>query len=422
MPIKEYMPAEGYNDPVTPRQQAASDKQPEENNGPPTIHDASQFKPEETPPAPEKDRNQAADYVSKTSKEPTFENKTATNPDDFEELTPEDFPAKIKAAAKNLITQPKIVGLIAAVAFLFVFAATRKNPQKDESPAARLSTINSSADGFPIPDFKHADRGAYTMREGAALFRQYEQKNQPASDDANGNRLYTADEVKAAIQMACAAKSRKVTNRHGRRASRALQKPAEPPPPRPNTGKYFAVGGLLDMHPTAKRSGKHRLALNLGTRIPAKLDVGISSAKHGTALASTLAQITTLDGMVIPRGSIVSGRSSHGKNRIFIQFKRIEIAGVTYELTGAATKNTKLGVSAEVHESGLEDRAESSLASDALGTVKSVVAGAGGAVGRGIANLSDGAVKEAQREVRVDRSVLLEVPAGTKFEIVITGK
>ncbi len=71
-------------------------------------------------------------------------------------------------------------------------------------------------------------------------------------------------------------------------------------------------------------------------------------------------------------------------------------------------------------ETSLEDRAQDSLGSDALQALKGVARVAGGPIGRGAAELGDGAISEAQRDMQVDRSFVLEVPAGTQFEVVIT--
>jgi hypothetical protein len=336
----------------------------------------------------------------------------------------------------------------------------------EPTPAPQTSPVHPARPAvFPTADFRTAQRGAVTDRQVGALLAHYahEVEELAAGDDPAGRSVAEADaggvsnpqidrprtepaaqdvgsalvpdrpqgQTEAKPHRERAGRSRGHGARRGRNAGRrttpvgsgqavAAETPdADDGDPLP--AFLFSAGNEGEDEAEEETRADEDLQLSEGTRIRAVLDLGISSARHGTVVARTTQQVTDAAGVVIPKGSVLTGRSSNGHNRIFIDVTGVRVGIKQYRLRGVATRGEDLGLDAERVETPLEDRTSARVADGALGVLKGLAAVAAGPAGHALSQTAGGAIEEVQREQRIDRNVTLKVPAGTGFTVVITG-
>lgn len=346
-----------------------------------------------------------------------------------------------------------VVGLFVVFAWYRPTPAQRTNPPPPPRPAV-----------FPAVDFRAAERGAITERQAGALLTHYGRGSQAATpattapaetcdgkDAAVGSKPQVDRErapgaapsvggvmlnrqhesASTSAQQPRPADSRHNDTAHGRRAGRrTTQVRRAQAVPAANTTRndtrealpayLFDLGDDDDDGEHAARE-QELLKFSAGTRISAVLDLGISSVRHGTVVARTMQQVTDAAGLVIPKGSVLTGRSSSGHDRIYIEVTEVRVGVRQYRLRGVATRGNDLGLEAERIETPLEDRTSARVADGALGVLKGLATVAGGHAGRALSQTAGGAIDEVQRDQRIDRNVTLKVSAGTTFVLVITG-
>jgi hypothetical protein len=293
-----------------------------------------------------------------------------------------------------------------------------------------------SSAGFPSTNFRAADRGAITDSQADAVLAHYADTDNPAAParqdpapayEANNDAtiLRVARESPAAEMQHRTDKTnrRRPARRHTRiRDARAMphavsrRESAEANEPIP---AYFIATDDEEDEPEEEK--KKQLQLAVGTRIEVTLDLGISSARHGTVVARTTERIVDTAGTVIPQGTVVTGRSSSGHKRIYVDVTAFRIGTRQYKAQGVATRGDAIGIEAERVETSFDERTSARVADGALGALKGLAIAAAGTAGQVLSQTAGGALDEAQREQRIDRTVTLTVPAGTMFTVVITG-
>lgn len=183
-------------------------------------------------------------------------------------------------------------------------------------------------------------------------------------------------------------------------------------------GRWFSPGGMVAVEGASEQEKPNRLPLGVGERLFAKLEVGVSSS-HRAAVLARLTRAVEVGGRVVaPVGAIVKGRFRSDGRRVFVDFTELLFSTGRVRFEGYAIEGRVPGLVAVVHESRGRDGA-AAVAREAVGVARDVVRSVtGGSVaGRLADGVADGVSNEAQS---TDRGVVLEVPAGRRFEIVVT--
>jgi hypothetical protein len=349
---------------------------------------------------------------------------------------------------------------VALVGLMGVFALYK--PDESQQPRPPPPTVPGV---FPFVDYRTAERGAVTEQQAGALLDHYAAGNPQAAAAGHGQSCGVAAAVVATGEPAGQSSGHKAGRGKGKgkvtptdrgdrsagavgRSADSSHRPAAAAAGGRGGRRRTRVGRTLDVPPVhapqgalseelpaflldpggddeedadGDGSGAERLQLAVGARIEAVLDLGISSARHGTVVARTTDEVRDTAGQVIPKGAVLTGRSSSGHKRIYIELSGLRIGSVQYRLRGVATRGDDLGLEAERIETPLQERAGSRVADGALDVLKGLATVAGGRVAQALSHTAGGAVDEVQREQRIDRTVTLKVPAGTAFTVVITG-
>jgi hypothetical protein len=194
-------------------------------------------------------------------------------------------------------------------------------------------------------------------------------------------------------------------------------------PASPNTGRFFTPGGLLKGTVEPKSGARETLALRIGDRFKAKLEVGIVSSVREEVIASVVDDVVRDGKRVLKKGDMLRGRTSNDDKRIFIRFQSVDCGGRPLALNAYAVEKKMPGLRAVRREATLEEKSKKSAASGAISGVAreaGAILAEGSAVGRIVEGAANGVASEAQQEVKTDSSWVLEVPAGKTFEVVVT--
>jgi len=339
------------------------------------------------------------------------------------------------APIRRFVKQP--LGMLAA-AIGVLFIAVGFYPSSEPSKPAPPPVANSAV--FPVTDFRSADRGAITESQARAVLAHYAKKGSPATtarveqtstDDGYGAKL-DATVLQVARDSRVSETAHQTNETRKRRPTRRRSSSTKPGgAPRAVSSRksaqewsepipaYFISAGDDDEDEPEKK--EEQLQLAVGTRIEVTLDLGISSARHGTVVARTTERIIDAAGVVIPGGAVVTGRSSSGHKRIYVDITGIRIGTRLYSAQGVATRGNEVGIEAAKVETSFDERTSARVADGALGALRSLAVAAAGSAGRVLSQTAGGAIEEAQQEQRIDRTFTLSVPAGTVFTVVITG-
>jgi len=163
--------------------------------------------------------------------------------------------------------------------------------------------------------------------------------------------------------------------------------------------------------------------LSVGATMKAALQVGISSAFRGAPVLARLTEPVRKDKVVLlPAGSTLTGNMSAGEKRIFINFhKATSRAGKSVTFRGYAVSGKLPGIPAAVTETE-KPQDSSYVAKGALRTAQTAILGISGSVAQDLVrNTASEGLEDAQRGVYKSSSRILELAAGTKFEVVVTG-
>lgn len=184
--------------------------------------------------------------------------------------------------------------------------------------------------------------------------------------------------------------------------------------------RFYVPGGTMKIEGAAVEEKRNMLPLPVGARLHAKLEVGISSG-HPTAVLARLArEIRTEGRRIAPKDSMVKGRFQADGDKIYATFSELILpSGESLEFEGYAVDRKVPGLVATRREIDRGDPGGSIVQESvdvAKGVVRSVASGS--IVGQVAQGLADGALPE-QKAPRAS-SVILEVAAGKRFQIVVT--
>lgn len=198
-------------------------------------------------------------------------------------------------------------------------------------------------------------------------------------------------------------------------ASREGSPSGAKPIERPKRGRrFFKPGGTIPL-PEDKPKAP---AIPAGTRIEAKLTVGITSSRHVPIVARTTAPVVVNGQTVAPAGALIQGHSSDDGEKVYLDLTHLG----PHAIRGHAVTRGQPGLRARKRKTSARDRGSDAFARGALDTVGVVAAGLGAGVAGDLArNVGRETVGEAHLEVRPDRSVVLEVATGAAFTVVVTG-
>ena len=215
--------------------------------------------------------------------------------------------------------------------------------------------------------------------------------------------------------------------RHARVAKAAALRPAvtraETVAARPRRSvRFYGPGGTLE-GPQEKASDM--AALPIGTRIAVVLDVGTSTAHRGAVMGRVIQDVVSPQGqLVLGAGAFLKGRASGDfeAGRMFVDFDQAVVSGKTLRLQGYAIAHDEPGVAASRREITPQERQKASLADGVLETAKDVA----GRVGEGVAsaltrNVAHRSISQMQKDMTSQPSYVLSLPAGARFEVLVTG-
>ena len=195
----------------------------------------------------------------------------------------------------------------------------------------------------------------------------------------------------------------------------------------------LTVMAVLIAGTTVYAQRSHEVTLNEGTKITIRLNQSLSTKtnREGDRFsAEVISPVSYHNTVVIPAGSVVSGRISHltrpgrikGKADIDLRFETLRLSNGPEEYIVARISHTDRTSKASVKKEGTLE-GEGSKGKDTA-----VVAGAGG-VGAGIGAIAGGAKGTAigggagalagLATVFATRGKDLEIPSGTEFDIVL---
>jgi hypothetical protein len=196
----------------------------------------------------------------------------------------------------------------------------------------------------------------------------------------------------------------------------------------PKSAAYYKAGGTIEVAEGKKEPAKEG-GLPVGTTIRAELHVGVRTDSGETVLAKVKSAIK-LDGKVLlPAGAILKGAARGGKaDRLFVQFNVANIKGSPdVAIQGYAMQKGKQGIKARlVSGGGGDDPSKGGAvgrgAAKTAGSLISLIPGANVA-GELARNVADEGIQDARSAGRSSesRERVLEAPAGTAFEVIITG-
>jgi hypothetical protein len=187
-------------------------------------------------------------------------------------------------------------------------------------------------------------------------------------------------------------------------------------------GQWFAPGGTVEVKSAKSADGPPRLALSVGERLTAKLEVGISSTHAAPVLARLTEDVRADARVVAPAGAIAKGRFQSDARRIFVSFTELILtSGERLRFEGYAVERKIPGLLATRIEAPGDGDAND-LMQGGLETAKEVARSiaSGSIVGRVAEGVVEGVVPEGGTERARESGFVLEVPSGRPFQIVIT--
>lgn len=182
---------------------------------------------------------------------------------------------------------------------------------------------------------------------------------------------------------------------------------------------WFTPGGTVKIEGIEEKEPP-RLPLGVGDRLFAKLEVGISSGHSAPVLARLRKDVRAAGRLVAPKGSMLKGRFRSDSFRIYVTFDELILAsGKRLRFAGYAVDQKVPGLVATRREVDPED-AGGAVLEETVDVAKDVAlsVASGSIVGRVARGVADGAVPE--QEKRGKSGFILEVPAGKRFEVVVT--
>jgi len=186
----------------------------------------------------------------------------------------------------------------------------------------------------------------------------------------------------------------------------------------------FYQAGVTIKSEGSKKSGKPTSSIPAGTTFGARLMVGINSDFSSATVLAKATQAVKVGGkVVIPRGSTLKGRMRSSEKKIFLDFNQAILpSGGSVSFRGYAVKKMVPGIPARIIKTG--GSKSSAVGRGALKTASGVVGGITGNIGAQLAgNVAAEGISDAQETTQGGYSRnTLELKAGTKFQVVVTGE
>ena len=186
----------------------------------------------------------------------------------------------------------------------------------------------------------------------------------------------------------------------------------------------FYQAGVTIKSEGSKKSGKPTSSIPAGTTFGARLMVGVNSDFSSAIVLAKATQAVKVGGkVVIPRGSTLKGRMRSSEKKIFLDFNQAILpSGGSVSFRGYAVKKKVPGIPARIIKTG--GSKSSAVGRGALKTASGVVGGITGNIGAQLAgNVAAEGISDAQETTQGGYSRnTLELKAGTKFQVVVTGE
>ena len=334
-----------------------------------------------------------------------------------------EAPTDLESSSKRSPLDNQSVQIAIAVgvaAFIFIGMEMFDSPPA-QSGAANFQAIETTpAAGFPTPEFARAQKTANISGEDVAALIAQQAKKRELELEPVPEAAPELETTHGAIPAA------RASGKLRRRAPRPKTAADNPNQRRPRMGQFFAAGETIgeDKTPSGARAsslrGSPKLSLPITTRIPVKLEIGISSTRHGTVLVKTTKRLR-VGKVTIPKGTVIRGQSSNDDGRVYLTFGELSLSGKQYKITGEAVQGKKRGVQAAVKETSFSQRGSAAAQSGALDAVKDITGAAVEGVASPLRRVTDRVANEATTGSGPRYRRTLEVIAGKKFQIVVTG-
>lgn len=190
--------------------------------------------------------------------------------------------------------------------------------------------------------------------------------------------------------------------------------------PKREVFRWYIPGGTVKIEGANEEKEEQRLPLGVGDRLSAKLEVGISSG-HGAPVLARLSKDVESGGRVVaPKGAMLKGHFRADALRIYVTFEELILAGgdrLFFEGYAVDRKVPGLLATRREVEGGEPGKVVLEETVDVAKEVVRSVTG-GTIVGRVTDGVAEGVLPD--RQTPEQAGFILEVPAGKRFEIVVT--
>lgn len=190
-----------------------------------------------------------------------------------------------------------------------------------------------------------------------------------------------------------------------------------------NYAGWFKPGGTIKIEGLEEETEAQRLPLGVGDRMHAKLEVGISSGHSAPVLARLAKDVVSEGRIVAPKGAMLKGRFRADGRRIYVSFDQLILRrGERLRFEGYAVDKKVPGLLATRREIEGGD-AGAGVLRESVDVAKEVVGSlaSGSIVGRVAQGVAEGALPDVPEGQVENLGFILEVTAGKRFEIVVTG-
>jgi len=320
-------------------------------------------------------------------------------------------------------TQPT-AALLKAEMPSFETPKIRKEPYTLEEVQMALSEAESKQSPRP-PDYAAGPKDKENQQPRVVLIREKAEEKKPIKAAKRAKRRIRPKKPVAVVpdkppELPEPEETRTVI----RRTSAGIVVEQVPVPHRKETSSAaYGPAGFAKREEKKQNEKTGSSPLSVGATMKAVLQVGISSAFRGAPVLARLTEPVRKDkAVLLPAGSTLTGNMSAGKKRIFINFNKATTkTGESISFRGYAVSGKLPGIPAAVTETE-KPQDSSYMAKGALRTAQTAILGISGSVAQDLVrNTASEGLEDAQRGVYKSSSRILELAAGTKFEVVVTG-
>ena len=307
------------------------------------------------------------------------------------------------------------LSLLGATGIIAVFALVPSESSQEPAPVV--------VDGSRFPTIEIQGAPPVTEQEIERRMRATEPEKVPDHDEQMRRELKAIAELgreKAGVDP-IDGRAPSVVHQSSRRANeRAGARPVERSSKR--GGRWFSPGGLVKVESAPQGDRTNVVPLAIGDRLQAKLEVGIASGHGAPVLARLTKEVRSKGRLVAPEGTIAKGRFQADALRVYVTFTELILpGGERLSFEGYAVDQKVPGLVALRRE--LPDDARSGVVRETVDVAKDVARSlaSGSIVGRVAQGVTDGVVPDGASVTAGPPGFLLEVPAGKRFQIVVSG-